>query len=66
LYGADERMNIDSGARRRLRQQLGSRTMRRQGTKSNGPHKQPKPRIKLAAAIIAWEKAGSPEVPRRK
>ena len=59
-------MDIDYGTRRRLRLQLGSRYMRRANTKVKGPRREPKPRAKLADAILAWDKAGRPEVPRRK
>lgn len=59
-------IDIDYGTRRRIRLHLGTRYMRRANTKISGPRREPKPRAKLAAAIVAWDKAGRPEVPRRK
>lgn len=41
----------DAALRRKLRQKLGSRTMRRNGTKS---HKRPKPRQKLSELVLQW------------
>lgn len=59
-------LKVDSDIRRRLRLRLGSRVMRRAGSKSRGAKPEHKPRNKLMAAILAWDKAGRPEVPRRK